>query len=102
MQAGEIDAGAVGVMLQSGGLLRDLSVRELVTMVASLYPHPLPVDHVLDVTGLHGIAERRTQKLSGGETQRARFAMALLTGPSSKVSAVHARHRDQMAGLENP
>src|ERR1700721_1825100 len=39
-----VDAGAVGAMLQTGGLIRDLSVRELVAMMASLYPSPLDVD----------------------------------------------------------
>ena len=33
-----IAAGAVGAMLQTGGLLRDLTVRELVAMMGSLYP----------------------------------------------------------------
>src|SRR4051794_9772274 len=32
--------GAVGAMLQTGGLLRDLTARELVETVASLYPRP--------------------------------------------------------------
>ena len=34
-------AGAVGAMLQTGALIRDLKVRELVAMMASLYPAPL-------------------------------------------------------------
>src|SRR4051794_2200857 len=62
-----VDAGAVGAMLQSGDLIRDLSVRELVSMMASLYREPLEVDDVLEMTGLTGVAGRRTQKLSGGE-----------------------------------
>src|SRR5262245_28095781 len=53
-----IDAGAVGAMLQTGLLIRDLSVREVVSMMASLYPSPLPVDEVLDLTGISGIAHR--------------------------------------------
>src|SRR5271170_2366903 len=36
-----VDAGLVGAMLQTGGLIRDLSVRELVAMMASLYPRPM-------------------------------------------------------------
>src|SRR5947199_8278262 len=70
-----VDAGLVGAMLQSGGgqLIRDLSVRELVTMMASLYPSPLDVDEVLALAGIADIAGRRTQKLSGGQTQRVRF-----------------------------
>ena len=74
-------AGEVGVMLQVGSLLRDLSVRELVAMVASLYPRPLDVDEVLELVAIERIAGRRTQKLSGGETQRVRFALALVCNP---------------------
>jgi ABC-2 type transport system ATP-binding protein len=80
-----VDRGAVGAMLQSGALLRDLTTRELVTMMASLYPAPLPVDEVLDLTGSSGFAEQRTQKLSGGQTQRVRFAVALVSNPDLLV-----------------
>ncbi len=80
-----VDAGAVGAMLQSGALIRDLTVRELVTMMASLYPSPMPVAEVLDVSGLTAIADRRTNKLSGGETQRTRFAVALVADPELLV-----------------
>jgi ABC-2 type transport system ATP-binding protein len=77
--------GAVGVMLQTGSLIRDLSVRELVTMMASLYPTPLDVDEVLNLVGIEAVAARRTQKLSGGETQRVRFALALVCNPDLLV-----------------
>ncbi len=50
-----IDGGAVGAMLQTGALIRDLSVRELVAMVASLYPAPLDVEEALELTGLREI-----------------------------------------------
>jgi ABC-2 type transport system ATP-binding protein len=80
-----VDAGAIGAMLQMGSLVRDLSVRELVTVMASLYPNPLGVDEVLDLTGIGQFAGRRTQKLSGGETQRARFAIALVSNPDLLV-----------------
>jgi ABC-2 type transport system ATP-binding protein len=80
-----IEAGAVGAMLQTGGLIRDVSVRELVEVVASLYPKPLAVDEVLELTGLRGIADQRTQKLSGGQTQRVRFALAFVSDPELLV-----------------
>jgi ABC-2 type transport system ATP-binding protein len=80
-----IDAGAVGAMLQTGALIRDLSVRELVEMVASLYPAPLPVQEALELTGLREIAAQRTQKLSGGQAQRVRFAVALVSDPKLLV-----------------
>ena len=66
-------------------LIRDLSVRELVTMMASLYPTPLGVDEVLELTGVAEIAAQRTQKLSGGQTQRVRFAVALVSNPELLV-----------------
>ena len=72
-------------MLQTGALIRDLSVRELIAMMASLYPEPLAVDEMLDLTGLEDIAGRRTQKLSGGQTQRVRFAVALVSNPELLV-----------------
>jgi ABC-2 type transport system ATP-binding protein len=80
-----VAGGLISGMLQTGALLRDLSVRELVAMMAALYPRPLDVDEVIELTGLEGIAGRRTQKLSGGETQRARFAIALVSNAEQLV-----------------
>jgi ABC-2 type transport system ATP-binding protein len=77
--------GAVGAMLQTGTLIRDLSVRELVTMMASLYPRPMDVGEALELTGVSDIAAQRTQKLSGGQTQRVRFALALVSNPELLV-----------------
>ncbi|MEO9176260.1 MAG: ABC transporter ATP-binding protein [Gaiellales bacterium] len=80
-----IQDGAVGAMLQTGGLIRGLSVRELLAMMASIYQDPLPVDEVLEATGTTPIAGRRTERLSGGQTQRVRFAMALVSDPELLV-----------------
>ena len=80
-----IRTGRVGAMLQTGGLLRDLSVRELIDMMRSLHDDPLDTDHVLEVVGIRSIAERRTQSLSGGETQRVRFAIAMVSDPDLLV-----------------
>jgi ABC-2 type transport system ATP-binding protein len=76
-----VDRGLVGAMLQTGDLIRNLSVRELISMAGSLYASPMDVDQVLDLAGLEDVAERRTQKLSGGQTQRARFAVAVVGNP---------------------
>ncbi len=80
-----VDRGDVGAMLQTGSLLRDLSVRELVAMFAALYPDPLDVDEALSLAGLTPLAGQRTQKLSGGETQRAQFALAVVGDPDLLV-----------------
>ncbi len=83
--AGAVAEGAIGAMLQTGDLIRDLSVRELITMMASLYGEPLPVSEVLELSGATEFAEQRTQKLSGGQTQRVRFAVALVSDPELLV-----------------
>jgi ABC-2 type transport system ATP-binding protein len=80
-----IAAGAVGAMLQTGGLIQDLSVRELLTMMASFYPNPLPVDEVVALTKIDDLVGRKTTKLSGGQTQRLRFALALVSNPDLLV-----------------
>ncbi len=80
-----VAAGAVGAMLQTGSLIRDLTVRELVSMMAALYPTPLAIDEVLELTGTGEFAEQRTQKLSGGQTQRVRAAVALVSNPELLV-----------------
>ena len=74
-------AGTVSAVLQTGGLLRDLSVRETVRMIASTYAAHSPVDEVIDRAGLTALAGRRVSKGSGGEQQRLRFALALLPDP---------------------
>ena len=76
-----VNRGLIGAMLQTGALIRNLTVRELIAMVASLYPSPLAVERVLELAGLEDAADQRTQKLSGGQTQRARFAVALVSDP---------------------
>jgi ABC-2 type transport system ATP-binding protein len=76
-----VRAGRVGGMLQTGLPPDFLKVRELVTLVASYYPHPLPVEDVLHLTGAAEFADQWTTKLSGGQTQRAYFAAALVGDP---------------------
>jgi ABC-2 type transport system ATP-binding protein len=83
--ADAVAGGRIGAMLQTGQLIRDLTVRELVGMVASLYPAPLGVEETLDLTGIQELASRRTEKLSGGQTQRVRFALALVSNPDLLV-----------------
>jgi ABC-2 type transport system ATP-binding protein len=80
-----VAAGAIGAMLQTGAVIRDVTVRELITMMAALYPRSLAVDEVIHLVGIDDIAERRTEKLSGGQTQRVRFAVALVCDPELLV-----------------
>jgi ABC-2 type transport system ATP-binding protein len=79
--ADAVASGAVGAMLQTGGLPDFLTVRELITVMASFYPRPLGVDETLEITGIADLAGRRSRKLSGGQTQRVRFALAIVANP---------------------
>ncbi|MFG3104711.1 ABC transporter ATP-binding protein [Streptomyces sp. NPDC048182] len=69
-------AGHVGAMLQSGGLMDEVTVAELVGLACSLHPRPYPVAEVLARAGITAIAGRKVDKLSGGQSQRVRFALA--------------------------
>jgi len=73
--------GLVTAVMQSGGLLKDLTVAETVELTAALFAHTRPVAEVLDRAGLTEVAGRRVAKCSGGQQQRLRFAMALLPEP---------------------
>ncbi|WP_254409170.1 ABC transporter ATP-binding protein [Streptomyces sp. AC495_CC817] len=71
-----ITAGRVGAMLQSGGLMDEVTVAELVRLACALHPRPYPVSEVLARAGVTQIADRKVHKLSGGQVQRVRFALA--------------------------
>ncbi|WP_328712219.1 ABC transporter ATP-binding protein [Nocardia salmonicida] len=76
-----VQAGRVAAVLQSGGLLPDLTVGETVRLVAALHARPRPVAEVLERAGIADIADRLVGKCSGGQQQRLRFALALLPDP---------------------
>ncbi|MFH9861785.1 ABC transporter ATP-binding protein [Streptomyces sp. NPDC017202] len=71
-----IVAGRVGAMLQSGGLMDEVTVAELVALACALHPRPYRPADVLARAGLTRIADRKVDKLSGGQAQRVRFALA--------------------------
>src|SRR5690606_31945345 len=80
-------SGVIAAVLQTGGLLTDLTVRETVEVIASLYGREslARVPDVLARTDLEQIARRRIAKCSGGEQQRVRFALALVADPDILV-----------------
>ena len=72
-----VKSGSVGAMLQSGGLMPEVTVGELVALVAGLHPRPVPVETTLRRAGIADIAGQRVDRISGGQTQRVRFALAI-------------------------
>ncbi|KOU70119.1 sulfate ABC transporter ATP-binding protein [Streptomyces sp. MMG1533] len=71
-----IVGGRVGAMLQSGGLMDEVTVAELVRLACALHPKPYQPCDVLSRAGIAQIADRKVDKLSGGQAQRVRFALA--------------------------
>jgi ABC-2 type transport system ATP-binding protein len=71
----------IGVVLQSSGLYRHLTVREAVSHWAGLYPAPRDVEETIALSGLEAAAGQRTRTLSGGQQRRLDFALALIGDP---------------------
>ncbi|HEX4443217.1 MAG TPA: ABC transporter ATP-binding protein [Galbitalea sp.] len=76
-----IVTGRVGAMLQGGALLPATTVRESVALIQSLHKHPLSVDEAMDRAGVADLAKQKISSLSGGQMQRARFAVAVVSNP---------------------
>jgi ABC-2 type transport system ATP-binding protein len=71
----------IGIVLQSGGIYSHITPREALHHWASFYPHPRDVDEVIALSGLHGAADVRSRRLSGGQLRRLDFALALVGDP---------------------
>src|SRR6266511_5609402 len=71
----------IGIVLQSTGVDRYLTVAETIAMYSSYYPHPRPVDEVIEVVGLTGKRNSRVVRLSGGQQRRLDVAIALAGAP---------------------
>ncbi|PJJ61422.1 ABC transporter ATP-binding protein [Compostimonas suwonensis] len=94
-----IVGGRVGAMLQGGALLPTMTVAQSVALVAAAHNHPLPVAEALERARVTDIARQRVSSLSGGQLQRARFAVAVVSNPQllildepTAAMDVEARH----------
>ncbi|KQB83323.1 ABC transporter ATP-binding protein [Corynebacterium oculi] len=72
----------MGIMLQSGGLPPQLTVRETLTMWAGTLSHPLPVEEVAAAVELTHRMDVKVSALSGGEQRRLDLGCALAGNPS--------------------
>ncbi len=71
----------IGIVLQSTGIDRYLTVAETIAMYSSFYPHPRPVQEVVELVGLEAKRDSRVFKLSGGQQRRLDVAIALAGDP---------------------
>jgi ABC-2 type transport system ATP-binding protein len=71
----------IGIVLQSNKLDPYLTVRESLQLYAGYYRSPRPVDEVIELIGLGGKADARTNSLSGGQQRRLDVGMALVGDP---------------------
>jgi len=76
-----IRRGAVGAMLQGGALLDNATVLDTLRLMRGLHRHPLPLAEVIERADCGDFLRTKTDKLSGGQAQRLRFALALLPDP---------------------
>ena len=71
----------IGIVLQSTAMDPYLNVEEVIDLFRGYYPHPRPLDEVIDVVGL--TEQRRTlvRRLSGGQQRRLDVAIGLAGDP---------------------
>lgn len=70
-----------GAMLQEGGFISHLTVRESVEMWAQLTSRPRPVGQAIERAGLEHRADVMVRNLSGGEKRRLDLAVSTLSHP---------------------
>ena len=73
--------GRVGAMLQAGALLQEATVSDVLKLMIGLHRHPLPLDTVIERADIGGFLKTKTDKLSGGQAQRMRYALAIMPDP---------------------
>jgi ABC-2 type transport system ATP-binding protein len=72
----------IGIVLQSTGVDRYLTVAEAMAMYAGYYPNPRPVDEIIEIVGLGEKRNSRVIRLSGGQQRRLDVAIALAGNPT--------------------
>ena len=71
----------IGIVLQSSGIERYLSVSEAIEMYGKYYPSPRPVDELIELVGLEEKRDARVISLSGGQQRRLDVAIGLVGDP---------------------
>ncbi len=80
-----VRGGRIAAMLQDSGMMPGVRVAELVRLGERLYPDSISTDKALGLAGLTDQRSRRVDRLSGGQAQRLRFALAMVANPDVLV-----------------
>jgi ABC-2 type transport system ATP-binding protein len=77
-----VDQGRVTAVTQTGGIQNRMTVYEHVRLMADLFGYPKQrASAILEQTGLESLSKRRLGVCSGGERQKVKFAMSLVSDP---------------------
>ena len=74
----------IGVQLQSTAFMPELTVREMLSLYAALYPAPVRRERMVEILGKVDLVDKASamvRELSGGQKQRLALAMAMLHDP---------------------
>jgi ABC-2 type transport system ATP-binding protein len=71
----------VGIQFQNTALPEFISVKETLELFRAFYPHPRPVEEVIEICSLGEFKDRDNRKLSGGQRQRLLLGVAIIPAP---------------------
>ncbi len=80
-----VRAGRIAAMLQDCGPMPGVTAGELLALARGMYPAPLRVEEALGLASLRELADRRVERMSGGQAQRLKFAMVAVANPEILV-----------------
>ena len=71
----------VGIVLQSTSIQPYLTVEETIDQFRGYYPHPRPLDELVEIVGLQTSRKKLVRRLSGGQQRRLDVALGLAGDP---------------------
>lgn len=71
----------VGIQFQHTSLPEFITVKETLELFSAFYPHPRPLEQIIELCSLSDILGRDNQKLSGGQRQRMLLGLAIIPMP---------------------
>ncbi len=71
----------IGIVLQSTAVEPYLNVEEVIELFRGYYPHPRPLDEIIELVGMAEQRTSRVRRLSGGQQRRLDVAIGLAGDP---------------------